>query len=107
VPYDVSFKSHRHGPYTKFPILPDRRKGKSTPHLRYHKAQDAAVLPMITALMAARSTYGYHRITAVLNRQLRGQGLAPVNHKRVYRIMQAHSRRGNTPSDPITLMMVR
>ena len=51
----------------------------------------AAVLPLVTALVAARPTYGYRRITAVLNRQLRADGLAPVNHKRVYRIMQAHS----------------
>ena len=41
--------------------------------------------------MTARPTYGYRRITAALNRQLRADGLAPVNHKRVYRIMQAHS----------------
>jgi hypothetical protein len=71
--------------------LHDWRKGKSTPRRRYHKAQDAAVLPMITALVAARPTYGYRRITAVLNRQLRGQGLAAVNHKRVYRIMCSSS----------------
>ena len=49
------------------------------------------LLPLITALATARPTYGYRRITAVLNRQLRAEGLAPVNHKRVYRIMQAHS----------------
>lgn len=41
--------------------------------------------------MTARPTYGYRRITAILNRQLRAQELAPVNHKRVYRIMQANS----------------
>jgi hypothetical protein len=41
--------------------------------------------------VTARPTYGYRRITAVLNRQLRADGLAPVNHKRVYRIMQAHN----------------
>ena len=46
---------------------------------------------MITALVAARPTYGYRRITALLNRQLRAAGAAPVNHKRVYRIMQAHN----------------
>ena len=28
---------------------------------------------------------------ATLNRRLRSEGLAPVNHKRVYRIMQAHN----------------
>ena len=57
---------------------------------RYHKAQDAVVLPLFSAIVAARPTYGYRRIAAVLNRRLRADGAAPVNHKRVYRIMQAH-----------------
>lgn len=43
------------------------------------------------ALVAARPTNGYWRITAILNRKLRSEGLAPVNHKRVYRIMQVHN----------------
>jgi transposase InsO family protein len=68
-----------------------RVTGQTKPRRRYHKAQDAALLPLITALVRARPTYGYRRITAVLNRQLRAEGLASVNHKRVYRIMQAHS----------------
>jgi len=71
--------------------LHNRLKGTTKPRRRYHKAQDAALLPRITALVTARPTYGYRRITAVLNRQPRSAGLAPVNHKRVYRIMQAHS----------------
>ncbi len=58
---------------------------------RYHKADDATVAPLVIALVASRSTYGYRRITALLNRQLRAAEAAPVNHKRVYRIMQAHS----------------
>ena len=70
--------------------LHDRLKGTTKPRRRYHKAQDAAVLPLITALVTARPTYGYRRITAILNRQLRTQGLVPVNHKRVYRIMQTN-----------------
>ena len=49
------------------------------------------MLLLITALVAARPTYGYRRITAILNRQLRAEGLAPVNHKRVYRILQAQN----------------
>ena len=57
---------------------------------RYRKEDDATVAPLITALVAARPTYGYRRVTALLNRQLRAEGAAPVNHKRVYRIMQAH-----------------
>jgi len=71
--------------------LHDRVTGKTKPRRRYHKAQDAAVLLLIERLVAARPTYGYRRITAVLNRQLRSDGLAPVNHKRVYRIMKANS----------------
>lgn len=71
-----------------------RLKGNTKPRPsvrgRYHKAQDAAVLPRITALVAKRPTYGYRRITALLNRDLRAEGLAPVNHKRVYRIMKAN-----------------
>ncbi len=61
------------------------------PRRRYHKADDATVVPLITTLVTARPTYGYRRITALLNRQLRAAEAAPVNHKRVYRIMQAHS----------------
>ena len=68
-----------------------RLAGRTEPRRRTHKAQDATVVPLITALVAARPTYGYRRITALLNRQLRAEGAALVNHKRVYRIMQAHS----------------
>ena len=71
--------------------LIDQLKGRTTPRRRYQKAQDATVVPLITALVSARPTYGYRRITAILNRQLRSEGLAPVNHKRVYRIMKAHN----------------
>ena len=70
---------------------------------RHHKAQDgervnatgsrepANVLPLITALVTARPTCGYRRITALVNRQLRARGTGPVNHKRVSRIMKAHN----------------
>ena len=71
--------------------LIDRLKERTKPRRRYPKAQDAAAAPLITALAAARPTYGYRRITALLNRRLRSDGLAPVNHKRVHRIMRAHS----------------
>lgn len=55
----------------------------------YHKAGDAIYGVISRSLVEERPTYGYRRITAVLNRQLRAQGKAPVNHKRVYRIMKA------------------
>ena len=68
-----------------------RLAGRVEPRRRHHKRTDATVVPLITALVAARPTYGHRRIAALLNRQLRAAGAAPVNHKRVHRIMQAHS----------------
>ncbi len=68
--------------------LLERVNGRAKPRRGYHKAQDAAVLPRIERLVAERPTYGYRRITAVLNRELKAEGLALANHKRVYRIMK-------------------
>lgn len=70
--------------------LHDRLRQSAEPRRRYHKVQDAAVVRLITALIATRPTYGYRRITALPNRQLRSEEATPINHKRVYRIMQAH-----------------
>jgi putative transposase len=44
----------------------------------------------IKALIAGQPTYGYRRIHALLRRQRREGGGAPVNVKRVYRVMKAH-----------------
>ncbi len=41
--------------------------------------------------MDKRPTYGYRRITALLNRERKENGENPVNHKRVYRIMKANN----------------
>lgn len=71
--------------------LHDRLTGSAKPRRRYQKAQDAAVVPLITALVAARPTYGYRRIAALLNRKLRTENAEPINHKRVYRIMHSQN----------------
>ena len=71
--------------------LHEPQNGSTKPRRSYHKTQDAAVLPRIERLVAKRPTYGYRRITAVLNRELTAEGLAPANHKRVYRIMKTNS----------------
>ena len=63
--------------------LHERGNGRAKPRRSYHKAQDAAVAPRIERLVAERPTYGYRRIPAVLNRELKAEGLVPVNHKRV------------------------
>ena len=65
----------------------DRLTGRTRTRGPYAKAEDADLLPRIRQIAAQRPTYGYRRIAAVLNRQQRVEGLAPVNHKRVYRIM--------------------
>src|SRR5437763_7787678 len=45
----------------------------------------------IRRLVDARPTYGYRRIAALLKRERRSDGLAPVNAKRVYRLMKKHA----------------
>ena len=60
------------------------------PRGRYCKAEDEALLPRIRRLVDERPTYGYRRITALLNRELAIDGQPRVNHKRVYRLMQVH-----------------
>lgn len=66
----------------------ERRSRVPKPRGPYHKAEDAKLLPVIRAIVDARPTYGYRRITALLNRKLRTDGLPTVNAKRVLRIMQ-------------------
>jgi putative transposase len=45
---------------------------------------------MIKTIIAKRPTYGYRRVTAILNRLLRESGRPNVNHKRIYRIMKQY-----------------
>ncbi len=71
--------------------LAERRAGSSRPRGRYHKAEDSCLLPLIRQLVDERPSYGYRRITALLNRRLHGQDLPRVNTKRVLRILQNHS----------------
>jgi putative transposase len=51
---------------------------------------EAELVAEIKALIAGQATYGYRRIHALLRRQRRDGGGAPVNVKRVYRVMKAH-----------------
>jgi putative transposase len=70
--------------------LYDRLQGTTHARGRYHRRGDAELLARITRLVTARPTYGYRRITAVLNRELKAEALPPANHKRIYRLMQMH-----------------
>ena len=44
----------------------------------------------IRRLVDQRPTYGYRRIAALLQRERRSDGVAPINTKRVYRLMNKH-----------------
>ena len=67
-----------------------RTAGRSKPRGRYRKAGDDDLLPVLRRLVDARPTYGYRRLTALLNRARRAEGLEPVNRKRVLRILGLH-----------------
>lgn len=50
--------------------------------------EDTAVLAALKAIASKRSTYGYRRTGAIRNRLRRREGMAPINHKRAYRLMR-------------------
>ena len=51
---------------------------------------DLELSASIRRLVDQRPTYGYRRIPALFKRQRRSDGLAPINTKRVYRLMKKH-----------------
>lgn len=57
----------------------------------YRRAEDEAVLAEIRAISDTRPTYGYRRVTALLNRARRKAGTPQINHKRVFRLMRLSS----------------
>lgn len=54
----------------------------------YRKAEDEQYNELIRQVVDMRPSYGYRRITAVLNRMLRADGRQAINHKRVFRLMK-------------------
>ncbi len=68
--------------------LAERLSRPAQPHGPYRKPEDARLLPTIRAIVDARPSYGYRRVTALVNRALRSRGEAIVNAKRVLRILQ-------------------
>lgn len=68
--------------------LVDRSKGRTKARGPYTKIEDETLLPLIRRFVDERPTYGYRRITALVNRELAAAGLPVVNRKRVHRIMR-------------------
>jgi putative transposase len=69
-------------------LIERTKAGEKPARCRYHKADDAWLLPLIRELVDCRMTYGYRRIGSLLNRRLEEIGKPAVNHKRIYRIMR-------------------
>jgi len=59
-------------------------------HMRYSKKEDLEILDEIKILLKSRPTYGYKRMTSMLNQKRESQGLARLNKKRIYRIMSIY-----------------
>lgn len=57
----------------------------------YCKTEDNELLPYIREITDKRSSYGYRRVTVLLNHRLLSEGKQKVNHKRVYRIMKLNN----------------
>jgi putative transposase len=68
--------------------LVEQLAGTTRRRTPYQRQGDAALLAAIRQLTDARPTYGYRRITALLNRARRASAAEPVNHKRVYRLIK-------------------
>ena len=67
--------------------LVEQLRGGSKPRGRYQRQGDHELLAAIRQLTDARPTYGYRRITALMNRARRASGAETLDHKRVYRLM--------------------
>lgn len=59
--------------------------------LRRDEEADAEVLSRILGIISDMPSYGYRRVWGIMRRQLRDEGLPPVNAKRVYRVMSEHN----------------
>jgi putative transposase len=68
----------------------ERVKGIRPKRGPQNRAGDLELAADIRRLVDARPTYGYRRIAALLKRERRADGMAPVNAKRVYRLMKRH-----------------
>jgi putative transposase len=68
----------------------ERRDGARARRGSQERPGDIELAGEIRRFVDERPTYGYRRIAALLKRERRSDGLAPVNAKRIYRLMKKH-----------------
>jgi transposase InsO family protein len=66
-----------------------RLRGKPAERGSRRPTSDADLVADIRAVVDVRASYGYRRVTALVNRDRHAQGRPRVNHKRTYRVMRA------------------
>ena len=71
--------------------LVEQIRGASRSRGPFRRADDDTLLAAIRAITDVRPTYGYRRVTAILNRTRRATGEPALNHKRVFRLMKRDS----------------
>ncbi len=54
----------------------------------YQKSEDPIILEEIKSIIAIRASYGYRRVTTMVNRLRTSEGRSTINRKRVQRVMQ-------------------
>lgn len=59
--------------------------------VRYNQEEDKILLSYIREITDRRASYGYRRVTTLLNHRLKEEGKNKVNHKRIYRIMKLNN----------------
>ena len=64
----------------------ERRDGRRPRRGPQERRGDIELAGAIRRFVDARPTYGYRRIAALIKRERRSDGLAPVNAKRIYRL---------------------
>lgn len=55
--------------------------------IRYEKESDSEVLAEINVILKTRSSYGHKRVTAMINKKRKIEGLSRFNRKRIFRVM--------------------
>jgi len=56
--------------------------------IRYVKELDPKVLAEINLVLKARPSYGHKRVTAMINKKRKMEGLSRFNKKRIFRVME-------------------
>lgn len=66
----------------------------------YTKPDDGKVLDEIKAITKERPSYGYKRVTALINKERKKVGAKSLNRKRVYRVMKINGLLLKTDNNP-------